>query len=819
MRTLLLFRGAPGCGKSTYIDEHGLRPYTLSADEIRLQCQSPVQNPDGTVSIGMNDEKTTWNTLFTLLETRMKNGEFTVIDATNSKSTEMNKYKKLKEKYNYRIFCIDMTDLPIDECKRRNAQREILKRVPEDAIDKMYARFENQKIPSGITVLKPDELDKVWMKRLDFSSYRKIVHIGDIHGCYSVLMKYFENGLENDVLYIFLGDLIDRGIENAEVIKFFLDIINRDNVLVLEGNNEMWLKSYSHGETGRSKEFEFVTRKQLDEAHFNPKELRQMCRKFIQCAWYQYDDKDVFVSHGGIAKIPEILTTFSTSQLIKGVGQYDDCENIANTWLNNMPDNCYQIYGHRNTKGLDIKVNDRVYNLEGKVEFGGFLRIVELSHDGFKEIEIKNDVYRLPDEENTDVNSNIADLVLDMRRNRFIDEKEFGNYSSFNFSKEAFNKDVWNNQTMTARGLFIDTQKMKVAARSYNKFFNINQRPETKFDMLQQTLTFPVTCYVKENGFLGIVSYDEYNDDLLVATKSSLGGNYVDYLKNMLKSKISVENRNKIKEYTKENDVSFIFECVDQENDPHIIEYENSDLYLLAIIKNEIEFSQYKYDQLKDIAKDFGLICKEKAYEIYSWQEFFDWYYKVMEEDYKYNGEYIEGFVIEDSAGFMTKLKLSYYNFWKTMRAVANETMRKGYIDMTTKLYNAESNEFYAFMQYLYNEVEDKDILFHKYRGNIIKLRNMFLDNKKGKFSMDKVEKEIIQTEKNIHNFYCNICNKFLGRSIEHEDGWYKEVGKYENRIGKYFKMHLCDDCRKKVEEKMKDAVENVVAEIKQGIV
>lgn len=46
-----------------------------------------------------------------------------------------------------------MTDLPIEECKRRNAQREWLKRVPEAVIDKMYARFATQKVPSGVTVL------------------------------------------------------------------------------------------------------------------------------------------------------------------------------------------------------------------------------------------------------------------------------------------------------------------------------------------------------------------------------------------------------------------------------------------------------------------------------------------------------------------------------------------------------------------------------------------------------------------------------------------------------------------------------------------
>ena len=73
-----------------------------------------------------------------------------------------------------------MTDLPIDVCKARKVQREPLKRVPEEAIDKMYARFATQKIPTGITVLRPDELDRIWMHPIDLSQYKKIHHIGDI---------------------------------------------------------------------------------------------------------------------------------------------------------------------------------------------------------------------------------------------------------------------------------------------------------------------------------------------------------------------------------------------------------------------------------------------------------------------------------------------------------------------------------------------------------------------------------------------------------------------------------------------------------------
>ena len=85
MRVLLLLRGAPGCGKSTFIDNNGLRPYALSADEIRLQCQSPQQNIFGNPQISQNNEKDVWDMLFRMLRIRMSKGEFTVIDATQQK--------------------------------------------------------------------------------------------------------------------------------------------------------------------------------------------------------------------------------------------------------------------------------------------------------------------------------------------------------------------------------------------------------------------------------------------------------------------------------------------------------------------------------------------------------------------------------------------------------------------------------------------------------------------------------------------------------------------------------------------------------------
>lgn len=725
MRILLLLRGSAGCGKSTWIEKNGLKPYTLSADDIRLLCQSPIMRVDGTEGISQANDNVAWKMLYNLLEVRMQKGEFTVIDATNSKTSEMNRYKEMCITYRYRIYCVDFTEIPIDEVKRRNAGREALKRVPEEAIDKMYSRFATQKIPSGIKVIKPDELDHVWLKMIDLSEYKRIHHIGDIHGCNTVLQKYLADngGIKDDEFYIFTGDYIDRGLENAEVVRFLISIIDKKNVLMLEGNHERWLWLYANDCIGRSKEFELITKPALDEAKIDKKDIRQLYRKFGQCAYYRYGDHIYLVTHAGLSTMPKNLSFVATDQMIRGVGEYNDFEKIAETFVNTTPDHLYQIHGHRNTKRVPVQVNSRVFNLEGRVEFGGELRCVQVDQDGIHTIEIQNEVFKTPEmqSEQTVTSSSVADTIISLRSNRYIQEKKFGNISSFNFTGKAFYNKVWDEQTTKARGLYLDTLKGKVVARAYDKFFNINERPETKFDMLQYKLQFPVTAYVKENGFLGIVSYNEYEDDLFIASKSTIDSPFAQWLKEMLYEKVSSDNIQKMKEFIKEQNVSFVFECVDMKNDPHVIEYPKNELFLLDIIKNDLDLSKYEYDAMVDIADQFGLTPKEKAFEIATWQEFFDWYHDILDEDYEYSGRKIEGFVIEDRVGYMTKLKLTYYNFWKFMRGISHEAIKNGYIRNTSALTTPTANEFYAWVRKLH-DVEDKDSL----PKDICTLRRLF---------------------------------------------------------------------------------------------
>lgn len=768
MRVLLLFRGAPGSGKSTYIEKHGLKQYALSADDIRLQTQSPVLNNDGHMVIKVNKEKTVWEHLFRMLEDRMKNGDFTVIDATNSKTVEINRYKELADRYRYRIYLIDLTDVPIEVCKERNAKRDEYKRVPEEAIDMMYARFETQTIPKSVKVLKPNQLDEILYKPFDASQYEAIHYFGDIHGCITVLRKGLkkiysqyhnepasdtvkdEDLLLDNHLYVFLGDYLDRGLENVEVLQFLSKIYKNKNVILLEGNHDQNIRNWASGIDDYPKYFRKTTQLELDRAFtnglVNKNEVRQLCRRFNQLSYATYNNKKILACHGGLSGMGDNLVYVPTSQIIRGVGKYEEYLDIAKAFENNTDENTIQISGHRNILNHNIQATERCFNLEGQVEFGGHLRIVTLDKNGIHCHEIKNDVYKTPsnnDEERAVTDGikihdelSISTLIDILRNNKYINEREQGDISSFNFTKDAFDKKIWNDQTCKARGLFIDTKNNRIQARGYLKFFNINERAETEVTHLKYKLQFPVNVYLKENGFLGMISYNKEEDRLMLSTKSIIDsssneGDVVQIFKDMFEKMTTDVQKNNMYEYLKTNNKTILIECVNNELDPHIIDYDKPYLFLLDIVSNDLECNKVNYHELTELAEQFGLTCKEKVVTFDEWSDFYKWYLEVTKEGYQYNGKNIEGFVIEDDIGYMVKLKVHYYNYWKFLRGVTKTVLKQGTMSRKGALCNAESNYFYGYItknRDKYTYIDDKEKTRIKKDFNFLKLRKDFYE-------------------------------------------------------------------------------------------
>lgn len=250
--------------------------------------------------------------------------------------------------------------------------------------------------------------------------------------------------------------------------------------------------------------------------------------------------------------------------------------------------------------------------------------------------------------------------MLGLKENPYIREKDCGNnIHSFNFTREAFWGNHWDEQTITARGLFVDTRNGSVYARSYNKFFNMDERPETQYGYLKENLSYPVDIFRKENGYLGILSV--HDGDIKFFSKSTNSGPYAENFDDIVTYDMDIDYR--FYEYLDAHNCSAVFEVIDCVNDRHFVEYHYNRAILLDIIKNQYEFEALPYEEIVNIAKKYNIPYKEKIGCIKNKEEFDA---KIAELEHV---PYIEGYVFEDQNHFMFKLKTCWYRFWKAIRS------------------------------------------------------------------------------------------------------------------------------------------------------
>lgn len=695
MRTLFLLRGAPGSGKSTWIKNNELEPYTLCADNIRTMMSSPVLNTTGELGISQRMDSKVWALLKETLELRMSNGDMVIIDATHYKRELLNAYKHLIEKYRYRVFVVDFTDISEEECIRRNAGRTGYKVVPEHVIRKMYAVFnsENNQVKSAYHIVSPEAaLDMISrFSPIDYSSAEKIYIFGDIHGCIEPIKAFFkENPFSENNKYIFVGDYIDRGIQNKETLEFFIEISKNKNVLCLEGNHEAWLRYYSSKdpkdfEKIRSSEFRDNTLPQIKSIDVS--DIRQFCRSLGQLAFFNYHDKTWLVTHGGIPVLPSLK--LSTIEYIKGVGKYEDVSQVAEAWKSRYPDFICQVHGHRNLEQIVPNAEDQVINLNSAVEFGEPLRVLELrevcGECKTRILSFENPVHKpapVMVRQLNDPESN-NEIIKSLNNDKHIlKQKLEDDIVSYKFSRDVFLSKAWDTMRVKARGLFCRGDE--IIARSYEKFFNLKENNTTSLAALSKNLVFPVTAYKKENGFLGLVSWDKEKQKPFISSKSTNKGEHADWFKLLFYSYIFCES---VLQYAKENNVTLIFEVIDPKNDPHIIEYDSPKIVFLDIISNDFSETYVPYSDLVKLANSWGMPYKElyKTYE--NWNSLEKELTKLENEKRLRH----EGFVFVDANNFRFKFKTNFYKKWKRFRGImqgyARNNLKQTFIDQDEVLF------------------------------------------------------------------------------------------------------------------------------------
>lgn len=135
------------------------------------------------------------------------------------------------------------------------------------------------------------------------NNYKRILIIGDIHGCFKRLMSLWKKiSVTPEDFVIFLGDYVDRGRENVEVLKWIMKESKKKNVVALCGNHDDMLKTdilagyvntNAYGTLGE------IALQNLKEPHFEDEVF-----KFLKNLPYKFEieinGKEYFFCHAGV---------------------------------------------------------------------------------------------------------------------------------------------------------------------------------------------------------------------------------------------------------------------------------------------------------------------------------------------------------------------------------------------------------------------------------------------------------------------------------------------------------------------------------------
>jgi len=639
MRVLYALVGEPGVGKSTFVKDHFLESLAVSTDDLRTMFSGHDYTWDATTGsvryvVSASANKDVFDTLHNIIEKKAQQGRTIVVDATHLYKGAFSFYKQIKEKYGYRIYAVDMRaktqGLTFEGLEGRNETGERVeagKNVSTSVLRKFWDRAKNDSaIPGFANKITEDQFeDTMRWNMVDDNKYAQVKVIGDVHGCYDVLIKALGE-LRDDTKYIFVGDYLDRGTQNAETFNWFNSVMSKPNVVLLRGNHELHYDKYINGLPVKGRETAKVTIPQLERSGIGKKELDRFRRHLQDLYMFTFRGKKFLVTHAGIPSkllmdryTDSDLDAFSVGDLpedvfTKGIGNFK--MDIDKEYEEGHFGTVIQIHGHRNE--FENNKHTYIYNVEQKVERGGYLSVVTITPDNngahIEQDMFKNDNFRVDMAEN-DVDVDLSKMsdeqimaVMDMSRDIINREVEPG-IIAHNFSREVFQSGRFNKFTMTTRGLFTDKYG-KVLGRGFNKFFNYGQNEETSPEAIAKH-PYPVVVTPKFDGFLTIVFV--VDGKLKVFSK----GGSPEFSKAARSDLINhiVKTRGVTHQEAEQGVVdwfehegkgySILLETIDQRDD-HVVHYEYSAQYVLAAVKNQYVFEEN--DEVSfSFARDFNL--------------------------------------------------------------------------------------------------------------------------------------------------------------------------------------------------------------------
>lgn len=351
MKKLLILNGVMGSGKSTFIKENHLEDFVISSDELRIKMAGFDMSESGLV-ISARKDRQVWQILYTMLETRMEMGLFTVVDVMHLRTRDFKKYKELADLYGYEIYVKRFDDTTLEELLERNKNREPYKRIPEDVIIKKYETFINQVLPEYVTVI--DNIEELYPQPENLDNYNNIKCIGDIHNNVDKLEIIIKEIKENqNLLYIFTGDIFDRGEKPYETMLLVGKLLELDNVRFVQGNHERHVRNYVKETTNYTNQFKNTTLDKILKETQNTTILNSLVDRLEEFIYFRFRGDTYFICHAGVGALPKNMLYLSGQNCEYGTGNYET--EVDELWEKNMQ-GITQIHGHRESTSTEHSI-------------------------------------------------------------------------------------------------------------------------------------------------------------------------------------------------------------------------------------------------------------------------------------------------------------------------------------------------------------------------------------------------------------------------------------------------------------------------------
>lgn len=166
-KIIMLLRGIPGAGKTTWLKDVGANPRcVVSSDIVRIELNGFEKDDDGHPRISQKDPGRVWAEVGRRICSLCEEEEpLVILDATNIKRKDMRNAARKAIRAGYSPVVVDFTDVTLEQAKARNIGREGFRRVPDAAIERMHAQLSQNPVPDGFAVLTRDEARRIFEAR------------------------------------------------------------------------------------------------------------------------------------------------------------------------------------------------------------------------------------------------------------------------------------------------------------------------------------------------------------------------------------------------------------------------------------------------------------------------------------------------------------------------------------------------------------------------------------------------------------------------------------------------------------------------------